>query len=372
MTHRIPPRHKLRRRTPPGTEPGTLTIAPDSIHPQIQIIAYGPDILDENSSAAVTDLAAVPATSVRWINLDGLGDIATLQQVGSIFGLHPLALEDIVNLHQRPKVETYDSCLFIVLRMPVAFPSAVGLSPPRLETEQVTLALGSDFVVTFQERPGDSFDPVRHRLRSPDSQIRQRGPDYLAYTLIDAAIDGFFPILEAYGEQVEKLEDDVVISPGNRQIIRIHELKRNLLTARRALWPLRDMVNALQREDSPLIEKQTLIYLRDCHDHATQLIDMIETYREICSGLIEVHLSTVSNRMNEVIKVLTIISTIFIPLTFIVGVYGMNFDPTAGPLAMPELGWRYGYPAILLLMALIAAGLMIWFRSKGWIGRRRD
>ena len=254
-----------------------------------------------------------------------------------MFGLHPLALEDTVNLHQRPKVETYDGYLFIVLRMPVALPSTDGVSASRLETEQVTMALGRDFVVTFQERSGDCFGPVRHRLRNPGGQIRQRGPDYLAYALIDAAIDAFFPILEAYGEQVEELEDDVVSQPGNRQIARIHELKRNLLTARRALWPLRDMVNALLREDSPLIDKQTLIYLRDCHDHASQLIDMIETYREICSGLVDIHLSSVSNRMNEVMKVLTIIATIFIPLTFIAGVYGMNFDPHAGPLSMPEL-----------------------------------
>jgi magnesium transporter len=373
MSHAQPRRNRHRRRTPPGAAPGILTVAPDAVHPQIQVIAYGADSFAETTSAALTDLTApVPAPAVRWINIDGLGDIPTLQHIGTMFGLHPLALEDIVNLHQRSKVEAYDGYLFIVLRMPVALPSAVSLSSSRLDTEQVTMALGRDFVVTFQERPGDSFDPVRYRLRSPSGQIRQRGPDYLVYALIDAAIDAFFPILEAYGEQVEELEDDVVARPGNRQIARIHELKRNLLTARRALWPLRDMVNALLREDSCLIDKQTLIYLRDCHDHAIQLIDMIETYREICSGLIDIHLSSVSNRMNEVMKVLTIIATIFIPLTFIVGVYGMNFDPAAGPLSMPELGWRYGYPAILVLMALIAVGLLIWFRSKGWIGRGRD
>lgn len=256
--------------------------------------------------------------------------------------------------------------------MPARFPAATAGSPGRLETEQVAMALGRGFVVTFQEVPGDSFDPVRRRLRSSGGQIRQRGPDYLAYALIDAAIDAFFPVLELIGEQVEELEDDVVARPGNRQVARIHDLKRNLLTARRALWPLRDMVNALLREDSPLIDQQTLIYLRDCHDHASQLIDMIETYREICSGLVDIHLSSASNRMNEVMKVLTVIATIFIPLTFIVGVYGMNFDPAAGPLSMPELGWRYGYPASLLLMAAIAAGLLMWFRSKGWIGRDRD
>jgi magnesium transporter len=362
-------RNRHRRRTAPGAAPGTLTVATDAMHPEIQALAYSAASFAEITPAALPDLAApVLAPAVRWINVDGLGDIPTLRHIGTMFGLHPLALEDIVNLHQRPKVEAYEGYLFIVLRMPVSVPSIPPSSAPRLETEQVTMALGPDFVVTFQERPGDSFEPVRHRLRSPGGQIRQRGPDYLAYALIDA----FFPILEDYGEQVEALEDDVIAHPGNRQIARIHELKRNLLTARRALWPLRDMLNALLREETPLIDPQTRIYLRDCHDHAIQLIDLVETYREICSGLVEIHLSSVSNRMNEIMKVLTIIATIFIPLTFIVGVYGMNFDPAAGPLSMPELGWRYGYPAVLLLMTLIAAGLLIWFRRKGWIGRGRE
>lgn len=372
MSRAKPNRNKHRRRTPPGASPGTLTVAPESVHPQIQVIAYSADTFAETESAALTDLAApVRPPAVRWINVNGLGDIPTLQHIGRTFELHPLALEDIVNLHQRPKVEAYNGYLFIVLRMPIGTQLEPRTPVDRLETEQVTMALGRNFILTFQERPGDSFDPVRHRLRSTGGQIRQRGPDYLVYALIDAAVDAFFPILEAYGEQVEELEDDVVAQPGTRQIARLHELKRNLLTARRTLWPLRDMVNALLREDSPLIDKQTLIYLRDCHDHAIQLIDMIETYREICSGLIDLHLSSVSNRMNEVMKVLTIIATIFIPLTFLAGVYGMNFDPEAGPLAMPELSWRFGYPGILLLMALIAVGLLIWFRLKGWIGRGR-
>ncbi|WP_322894177.1 MULTISPECIES: magnesium/cobalt transporter CorA [unclassified Yoonia] len=357
---------KHRRRTKPGAAPGTLTVAPQAVHPQIQMIAYGPDSFTETVNVAASDLAPTMSVPlVRWINIDGLGDIPTLQQIGKTFGLHPLALEDIVNLHQRPKVDAYEGHLFIVLRMPIA-------SAARLETEQVTMVLGRDHVVSFQERPGDSFDPVRHRLRAHGGQIRQRGADYLAYALIDAAIDAFFPILETYGEQVEDLEDDVITQPGQKQMARIHDLKRNLLTARRALWPMRDMVNALLREESTLINAQTLIYLRDCQDHIAQLIEMIETYREICSGLIDIHLSSVSNKMNEVMKVLTIIATIFIPLTFIVGVYGMNFDPAAGPWSMPELGWRYGYPAVLITMAGIAVGLLIWFRSMGWIGRDRD
>lgn len=372
LNHAKQHRNRHRRRTTPGSAPGTLTVAPGAMQPEIQVISYDADSFTETAPAALADLAVpVPAPAIRWINVDGLGDIPTLRAIGTIFGLHPLALEDIVNLHQRPKVETYDGYLFIVLRMPMAVPSTADASLSRLETEQVTMALGRDFVVTFQELPGDSFEPVRHRLRSHGGQIRQRGADYLAYALIDSAVDAFFPILEDYGEQVETLEDDVIAHPGTRQIARIHDLKRNLLTARRALWPLRDMLNALLREETPLIDPQTRIYLRDCHDHAIQLIDLIETYREICTGLVDIHLSGVSNRMNEVMKVLTIIATIFIPLTFIVGVYGMNFDPVVGPLSMPELGWRYGYPAVMLLMASIAAGLVIWFRSKGWIGRVR-
>ncbi|MCG6116182.1 MAG: magnesium/cobalt transporter CorA, partial [Mesorhizobium sp.] len=333
-----------------------MTVAPEAMHPQIQVFSYGADSFAETGSADLSDLAtSTPETAVRWINVDGLGDIPTLRKIGAKFGLHPLALEDVVNLHQRPKLEAYDGYLFIVLRMPMAMPPDLDAPPSRLETEQVSMVLGQDFVVTFQDRPGDSFEPVRHRLRSEGGQIRQRGPDYLAYALIDSAIDAFFPILESYGEQVEELEDDVIAHPGARQIAVIHDLKRNLLTVRRALWPLRDMLNALLREETTLIDGHTRIYLRDCLDHAIQLIDMIETYREICSGLVEIHLSSASNRMNEVMMLLTTIATIFIPLTFIVGVYGMNFDRAAGPLAMPELGWRYGYPAILLLMLLIAA-----------------
>ncbi|MDP4033370.1 MAG: magnesium/cobalt transporter CorA [Pseudorhodobacter sp.] len=381
MSHPAPrknTRRKHRRRTPAGSAPGTLIVDPEAPRPRMQIFAYGADSLIETPQASLADLAApdqahAKAQRVRWINVDGLGDIETLRHIGAVFGLHPLALEDIVNLHQRPKIDVYEGHLFIILRMPMVglaeMADAADQPGLRLETEQVAICVGSDFVLTFQERPGDTFNPLRNRLRAAGGLVRKRGPDYLAYALIDAAIDAFFPLLEEYGERVEELEDDVVAHPGTRQIARIHDLKRDLLTARRAVWPQRDMLNALLREETPLIEPQTRIYLRDCHDHTIQLIDMIETYREICSGLVDIHLSSVSNRMNEVMKVLTIIATIFIPLTFIVGVYGMNFDPTAGPTNMPELGWRYGYVAVMLIMALIAVLLVAWFRSKGWIGK---
>ncbi len=368
MSHSL--RQKRRRRTPPGTAPGTLAVDPGSPHPQIGMIAYGPDRFAEKGLASVDEIDAhSDVDSVLWINVTGLGDADILQRLGSRFGLHPLALEDVVNLHQRPKVEAYDDHLFIILRMPeVRTERAPGERSNRLETEQVALCLGAGFVITFQERTGDTFEPVRQRLRRAGGRIRTYGADYLAYALIDATIDAYFPIMEEYGERVEALENEVIECAEHRQMAQIHDLKRDLLTARRAIWPQRDMLSALIREDTPLVEARTQIYLRDCHDHTIQLIDMIETCREICSGLVEIHLSSVGNRMNEVMKVLTIIATIFIPLTFVVGVYGMNFDPDAGTLNMPELGWRYGYPTVMLTMGVIAAGLVAWFYRKGWIG----
>lgn len=367
-------RHKTRRRTAPGASPGTLTIDPNAPPPQMRLVVYGPDSLVETDSPSLEQLSSHPqGQTMRWLNVDGLGDIDTLQRIGAAFGLHPLALEDVVNVHQRPKVEAYEDHLFIIVRMPVDTPTSTTGDPQqqRLETEQVAICLGRDFVVTFQERPGTCFDPVRRRMHTTQGNIRLRGADYLAYALIDAAIDAFFPLLEMYGEHVEELETEVVERPKAGQIEQIHDLKRNLLTVRRAVWPQRDMINALLREETALINAHTRLYLRDCYDHTIQLIDMIETYREISTGLVDIHLASVSNRMNEVMKVLTIIATIFIPLTFIVGVYGMNFDPAAGPLNMPELGWSFGYPAVMLLMAAIAGGLVMWFRRKGWIGKNR-
>jgi len=370
--HRKRRRHGARRRTPPGASPGTLSADPDAPHATIRVMSYGPGECVESDVAAPERLAG-PSNghTVRWVDVVGLGDVEAVRRIGASFSLHPLALEDAVDVHQRPKLETYDSHLFVIIRMPVANGSAPGGEQrvQRLETEQVAICLGRDFVITFQECDGDAFDPVRRRLRSTEGQIRSRGADYLCYALIDAAVDAFFPLMEQYGERVEDLESEAVERPDVGLIARIHDLKRDLLTMRRAVWPMRDMLNAMIRDESPLVAGSTRIYLRDCYDHTIQLIDMIETYREIATGLVDIHLSSVSNRMNEVMKVLTIIATIFIPLTFVVGVYGMNFDPDSGPLNMPELRWRFGYPAILLVMALIAAGLVLWFRRKGWIGR---
>jgi len=347
------PRYARRRRSPPGTAPGTLSADPAARAPLVQAIRYSPEGIEESN-----DILPCQPGGTLWLNVDGLGDTALLQRIGDTFGLHPLALEDVVNTHQRPKAEDYEAHQFIVLRMP--HPGGW-----RLSTEQVTIFLGDGFVITFQEKPGDVFDPVRARLRNPLGQMRRQGADYLCYALLDAVIDSFFPLLEVLGEKLEALEDRVVMDPHSAGMGEIHILKRELLNLRAAVLPLRDLVSTLQREASPHFSEHTRLYLRDCHDHAVQLNEMIQTYREIAAGLVDILLSSQANRTNEVMRVLTLIATIFIPLTFIVGVYGMNFE------WMPELGWRWGYPAVLAGMALIAAALVFWFWRKGWLGRGR-
>lgn len=366
--HRFPSVAR-RRRTPgralwgdrPGASPGQLRADPRAPAPSLQLIAYGPDGFAEQAGP---DLAAVRQAlerwPVTWLNVDGLGDEQVIAGIGELFGLHKLALEDVLHVHQRPKVEEYPDNLFVVLRLPEP--------GERLDTEQISLFLGANFVVTFQERPGDAFEPVRERIRLGKGTLRGAGPDYLAYALIDAGIDSAFPVLEQCGERLESLEDEVVERPRHGAVAAIHAVKRDLLTLRRGVWPLREMLGTLSREPSPLVRAETRLFLRDCNDHAVQILELVETYREISSGLLDIYLSSISNRTNEIMKVLTIIATIFIPLGFFASLYGMNFDPDASPWNMPELRWRWGYPAALGLMAAVAAGLLVWFRRRGWLG----
>lgn len=379
-------RYSHRRRNPPGSAPGTLTVDPSARPSQASLIAYQAQTYHESPAAAIDELLQASAPpEIRWVNVEGLGDVKLLQSLGQRFGLHPLALEDAVNVHQRPKFEDYQGHLFFIVRMPLPSPANTtanttpGATPnsspsnsleemQRFHSEQVSIYLGPQFVLTLQELPGDTFNSVRKRLRTEGSQFRRLGADYLAYTLIDSVIDAYFPVLEHYGELVEELELAVVENSSPNDILKIHALKRDLLSIRRALWPMRDMLSAILRDDTPLIQDTTRLYLRDCHDHTIQLIDMVETYRELTSGLVDIHLSSVSNRMNEVMKVLTIIATIFIPLTFISGIYGMNFDPAASPWNMPELRSPYGYVSVIAAMTVIAAGLLGWFQYKGWLG----
>lgn len=353
-----PRKYSRRRRNAPGSPPGVLSIDPNAQPPRLSAVhadANGVTFYD----APDLNSLKVPKSGTLWVNVDGLGDADTLLKIAQIFGLHPLAMEDVVNLNQRPKVEEYEDHHFIVLRMPE--PQA------DFATEQLSLFFGERFVITFQEHSGDVFEPVRTRLRNPQSPIRGRGAGYLAYALIDALTDAYFPVLEAFGDRIEALEDDVVTGTNSDadQIRAIHAVKHQLMMVRSAVWPMRDLLSTLVRDESGRFTDITRPYLRDCHDHTFQLMDMIETYRDIVSGLVDIHLSSQANRTNEVMQVLTLIATIFIPLTFIVGVYGMNFD------IMPELHWRWGYPVVMGAMGAIAVALAIWFRRKGWLGGGR-
>jgi magnesium transporter len=353
-------RKGARRRSPPGAPPGTVTADPDAPRPVVRVMAFGPGELLERTLEDVGEIRDLrDRFPVTWVNVDGLGDADLIRRMGEVFGLHPLALEDVVNVHQRSKVERYGEVLFAVSRM-------VFLKE-ELETEQVSLFLGKGFLLTFQEREGDCLDPVRDRIRRSKGQIRQAGPDYLAYSLLDAVVDGYFPVLERFGERIEALETEAEGVPGQATISRIHELKRDLVTLRRAIWSQREAFGTLLRDRFPQITEETLVYLRDCYDHAVRVVELVESYREQGADLVSTYMSSVSNRMNEIMKVLTIIATIFIPLTFIAGVYGMNFDPGRSPLNMPELRWYWGYPFALGLMAVSVAGLLAFFRRKKWL-----
>lgn len=352
-------RHK--RRTPLGAPPGTLIVDPQSIPTTISLIAFDAERIVEEIDVAIDALAGHRGgLPVTWIDVRGLGDLEAIRRLGEMFSLHQLAMEDVLNLHQRSKVEEYDDYLFVVTRMPTEQPEA--------DTEQISMFLGRGFILTFQERPGDVFDPIRHRIRNQKARIRTSGADYLAYALIDAVIDNYFPILERRGEALERLEDEVVAKAEPALVAEIHDMKRDLLELRRAIWPQREMLNSLIRSESDLVTDTTKLYLRDCYDHTIQLMDMVETDREIALGLVDVYLSSLSNRMNEIMKVLTIFATVFMPLSFIASFYGMNFSQDASPWNMPELRWYYGYPAVIAAMAAVATALIVYFRRRKWIG----
>ncbi|MBN1908445.1 MAG: magnesium/cobalt transporter CorA [Pirellulales bacterium] len=354
---------RMRRRTPPGHAPGSVVVDPTALAPEIRVIRYGPDGIEEKT---LPDVEAVPGLlsddAVLWIDLVGLGDAGVIHRLGEIFGLHPLALEDVVNTHQRSKVEDFGNHLYIVARM---FASAT-----HLDSEQLSIFLGKNFVLTLQERPGDCLEPVRQRIRKGNSLLRARGSDYLVYALLDAVVDSYFPILESYGERLDRVDEDVSLNPKRETMEEIHTLRGELLLLRRAVWPLRDALGQLLRDSHPLICDDTRLFLRDGYDHTIQIIDLIETSREMCSDLRDYYLSAVNNQMSEIMKVLTIIATIFIPLSFIASLYGMNFAPDASGWNMPELRWRFGYPMALGLMALVALGQLYFFWRRGWLGRR--
>ncbi|HDR46993.1 MAG TPA: magnesium/cobalt transporter CorA, partial [Geoalkalibacter subterraneus] len=293
--------------------------------------------------------------SISWINVEGLHQVEVIETLGQGFGLHPLVLEDILNTDQRPKVEIYDDYIFIVVKMLLYDTEHEGV-----RTEQVSLVLGKNFVISFQECHGDVFDGVRERLRH-GRRIRFLGSDYLAYALIDAIVDSHFFILEKIGEEIEQLEDELLADPSPESLNQIHRLRREMILLRKSVWPLRELVSELSREDTPMVSRETGVFLRDVYDHCIQVIDTVETFRDLLGGMLDLYMSNVSNRMNEVMKVLTLIATIFIPLTFIAGVYGMNFE------YMPELSWKWAYPAVWGIMIGVGIGLVFLFKKKNWL-----
>jgi magnesium transporter len=294
--------------------------------------------------------------TVTWINVDGIHDIKLIEQIGRHFDMHPLIPEDIVNTAQRPKYEDFGGYFFIVLKM-LFYDEQAG----ETTSEQVSLIVGSNFVISFQEKEGDVFNPIRDRIRNAKGRIRKMGADYLAYALIDAIVDHYFIILERFGEKIENTEGELVLNPTPETLQVIHKLKREMIFLRKSVWPLREVISGLQRSESALIHKSTVIFLRDVYDHTIQVIDTIETFRDMTSGMLDIYLSSISNKMNEVMKVLTIIATIFIPLTFIAGIYGMNFR------YMPELGWRFGYVMVWAIIFVVAILMMIYFKRKRWL-----
>lgn len=342
-----------------GLPPGTLLhVGDEKTHDvHISVIDYDPGRVDEKARATIDDLVAFKERpSVTWINVNGIHDVSVIEAIGKTFNLHPLLLEDVMHTGQRPKVDDYDTHLFAVLKM-----VECRKDHEEIEVEQISIVIGSGYVISFQEWEGDVFNPVRERIRNGKGRIRLMGSDYIAHALIDAVVDHYFLALERIGEVIEDLQDGVLIDPGPETLQDIQQAKRDMIFFRKAVWPLREAVGILEREDSPLITESVRPYLRDIYDHTIQVIDTIETFRDLISSTLDVYLSSLSHRMNEGMKVLTIIATIFIPLTFIAGVYGMNFR------YMPELEWRWGYFAVWGVMALVAAAMLIGFRKKKWL-----
>jgi magnesium transporter len=351
----------------PGSLPGTLVAAEAAQPPVIEVTMITRDaVVVERAPTIDAALARMTPGEVTWINVDGLGDPAVFAQLGERLGLHPLALEDVLNAPQRPKVERFDKHVFVVMR-------TMRLEPPRdtptapaaaaaIVDEQVSVFFGVDWVVTIQERSdGDCFGSVRAALRQARGRAREAGSDYLAYLLIDAVVDAYFPVIDALAERIHALEEEALgATASETTLLQLTRLRHDLIGVRRAVWPMREVVTVLQREESPLVAPETRVFLRDVYDHAVQALEIVESLRETAVSVMEVFLSVQNQRLNEVMKVLTVIATIFIPLTFIASIFGMNFRH------MPELEWRWGYPAILGVMALTAGGMIAYFKRRGW------
>ena len=297
-----------------------------------------------------------------WVNIDGIQNTELIGKIGNVFNIHPLTQEDILNTMHRPKAEDHSEYIFLVVKM-LSYNEDENL----IKLEHVSLIIGKDFVLSFQEDTIDEFNNTRESIRQNKGKIRELGVDYLAYRLLDFIIDNYFGVVEAVGDRIEDIEDELLGKPTQNTLEKIYKLKNDMIHVRRAIWPLREALSSLEKIESGIIKKTTNPYIRDLYDHIVQLIDTTENYREMISGMMDIYLSSISNRLNEVMKLLTIISTIFIPLNFIAGVYGMNFNTSKSPLNMPELNWYFGYPAVLLVMFIVAFGLFMYFKRKKWI-----
>ena len=348
-----------RRSKKAGLPPGTLVhVGEKKVEKtRITVMDYDPDNFVEKQAVSVEECVPFRETStITWINVDGVHEPEVIRHLGECYGLHPLILEDIMTTSQRPKLEDMGDYLFLVVRM---ITNHRGQDEEKFE--QVSLVVGPNFVLSFQEDIGDVFDLVRDRIRKGKGRIRNQGPDYLAYSLLDAIVDGYFNELERIGDEIEALEDEILKTPKPATVQRIHRLKQEMIFLRKSIWPLREVIARLERRESPLIKESTAIFLKDVYDHTIQVIETVDTFRDMLSGMLDVYLSSVSNRMNEIMKVLTIIATIFIPLTFIVGIYGMNFR------FMPELEWRWGYWIVWGVIVVVALGMISYFRRNKWL-----
>ncbi|UCH12452.1 MAG: magnesium/cobalt transporter CorA [Candidatus Omnitrophota bacterium] len=348
-----------------GLAPGSLVYVGEKElkKPRISIIDYDQENFQEKEVKQVEECFPFKeSTTITWINIDGIHDTDIISRIGKHFDVHHLILEDIVNTSQRPKIEESEKYIFIVLKM-LYFDE----KEDETKAEQVSIILGSNCIISFQEREGDVFNPIRERIRNNKGRIRKSGADYLAYVLLDAIVDNYFIILEKIGEKIEGMEDELVAHPTPENLQTIQNLKRDMIFLRKSVWPLREIISGLQRTDSDLIQDSTAIYMRDLHDHTIQVIDTIESLRDMVSGMLDIYMSSISNKMNEVMKVLTIIATIFIPITFVAGIYGMNFDPSISKLNMPELGWPFGYIFAWGIMIMITIGMVTYFKKKRWL-----
>lgn len=357
---RLPTRASVKAGLPPGTPVHVGVRHTEEI--KITAVNYNKNNYDEKTAITIDEcFHEIDKSRVAWINIDGLHDIPPIEKLGSFFGLHPLVVEDILNTEKMVKMDIFDEYVFIVLKMHFYTPGSFTIN-----VDQLSIVLGKNSVLTFQEKEGYILEGVRNRLRNNNGRIRKFGADYLAYALMDAVVDHYFKVLEVVGEEIEDVEEVLLSNPSKETLNKIHFLKREMILLRKSIWPLREIISRLERDETSIIRESTHIYLRDLYEHTIQIIDTIETFRDMVSGMLDIYLSSISNRMNEIMKILTIFAAIFIPLTFITGIYGMNFNTEKSPFNMPELNWPLGYPFALVLMAVIGIGMFLYFKRNKW------